>query len=400
MGNLSLPSKRFKEDVLRSNSRVTVVASPRRMMSLAVAVADRPLPDLKLEPLESGVRVPDGVLDECSLLIVEVDPDSAASMERLADIRSRLPDLPLVAAIDGASVSLVRALVKQGISDIVALPFDVEEIVQVTLDTAARRQAAPGQKVRLAPLISVARSIGGCGATTIATELAADLAAHDAGGRGAVIADLDLQYGSVTDFLGAAGRGDLADLLKAEDRLDEELIRSVIAQPRAGVSVVSAPAEIMPLESVDSDQLLKMIRLLRQEFGYVILDYPPDWTSWALSAALASDVILLVVELSVSSLRQARRRLDLFRSVGIESGSIAIVVNRAEKRLFKTIDLKDAADTLGHEILGSVSLEAPLVSTAQDQGQLVSDIRGKSKFCKDIANIGALLRERFQAKDG
>ncbi len=86
MGNLSLPSKRFKEDVLRSNSRVTVVASPRRMMSLAVAVADRPLPDLKLEPLESGVRVPDGVLDECSLLIVEVEGSESEMEDMLQSI--------------------------------------------------------------------------------------------------------------------------------------------------------------------------------------------------------------------------------------------------------------------------------------------------------------------------
>lgn len=400
MGNLSPPSRRFKEDVLSSNSRVSVIASARRMMSLAVEIAAKPFPDLHLEPLECDAPIPEAILDNISLLIIEVDPDNAASMERLAAVRSRLPDLPLVAAIDGANMSLVRALLKQGISDIVALPFDVDEIVQVALDTAARRRSAPNQKQRLAPLISVVRSIGGCGATTIATQLAADLAAHDPAERGTVIADLDLQYGSVTDFLGVTARGDLADLLKADDRLDEELIRSVVTQAGNGISVISAPAEIMPLESVDSDQLLKMIRLLQQEYGHVVLDYPPDWTSWALSAALASDAILLVVELSVASLRQARRRLDLFRSVGIDSRSIEIVVNRVEKRLFKTIDLNDASEALGHQILGSVALDVPLVNAAQNQGQLVSDIRDKSRFCKDIAQIGELLRERLQAKGG
>lgn len=398
MGNLYLPSKRLKDEALRSNSRISVIASARRMMPLAHATATTSLPDLQLEQLDCDARVPETMLVHAALAIIEVDPNNAASMQRLGDIRARLPDLPLVAAIDGASISLVRALVKQGISDIVSLPFDVDEIIQVMLETAAQRQSAPRAAQRLAPLISVVRSIGGCGTTTIATQLAADLATHDPSGRGTVIADLDLQYGSVTDFLGVTARGDLADLLKAEDRLDEDLVRSVVTRASGGISVVSAPAEIMPLESVDSAQLLRIIQLLRQEFGYVVLDFPPDWTSWALSAALASDTILLVVDLSVSSLRQAQRRLDLFRSVGIESQSIEIVVNRVEKRLFRTIDLKDVSETLRHQILGSVSLDSPLVSTAQNQGQLVSDIREKSKFCKDIAQLGALLRERLQAK--
>ena len=399
MGNLQLPTTRFMDTALRSDFRVTVIAAAARVAPLAQAATATPLADLRLVPLDADTRVPETLLADAALLVIEVDLDNAASMRRVGEIRARLPDLPLVAAIDGASVSLVRALVREGVSDVVSLPFDVQEMLQVVLDTAARRQSASGQKQRLAPLISVARSIGGCGATTVATQLAADLAAHDPGGRGTAIADLDLQYGSVTDFLGvSATRGDLADLLKAEDRLDEELIRSVITRASGGISVISAPADIMPLESVDSAQLLRMIQLLRQEFGHVVLDFPPDWTSWALSAALASDAIILVVDLSVASLRQARRRLDLFRSVGVERQAIEIVVNRVEKRLFNTIDLRDVSDTLGHPILGSVSLDAPLVSAAQDQGQLVSDVRDKSKFCRDVAQIGTLLRERLRTR--
>lgn len=409
MGNLYSPSTRHsaghKDDTLRSTSRVSVIASARHVLPMINAAA--PFPDLTIEQLDAGAKVPDAMIEGAALVIIEVDPNDAASMQRLGDIRERRPELPLVAAIDGASVSLVRTLVKQGIADVVALPFDIDEILQVSLDTAARRKLEVRQVQRLAPLVSVVRSIGGCGATTIATQLAAEFAAHDAahgsGGRGAVIADLDLQYGSVTDFLGIQStRGTLADLLKAEDRLDEELIHSVIAKGSgkagAGVSVVSAPDEIMPLESVDPQQLLRLIQLLRQEFGHVVLDFPPDWTNWALSAALASDRIVLVVELTVASLRQARRRLDLFRSVGIEKSAIEIVVNRVEKGLFKTIDLRDASETLGHEILGSVALDAPLVGTAQNQGQLVSDMRAKSKFGKDVAQLAELLRERLQTR--
>ncbi|WP_255326193.1 AAA family ATPase [Sphingobium sp. EM0848] len=384
--------------MLLTNSRILIIASADHIGPLAQADGLGKVRGLHLETLDRDAPVSDALLKSAALVFIEVDPGNAASMHRVSDIRARMPNLPLVAAINGASVSLVRTLVKEGISDVVSLPFDIHEILQVALDTAARQEAATGQSSRLAPMVSVARSIGGCGATSIATQLAAYLSTQDVSGRGAVIADLDLQYGSVADFLGVSARGTLADLLHAEGRLDEELIASIVGRTNSGLSVISAPETIMPLESVDSDQLLKVIRLLRQDFGYVVLDFPPDWTNWALSAALASDVILLVVELSVASLRQAKRRIELFRSIGIESDAIQIVVNRVEKRLFRTIDLNDVSETLGHRTLGSVTLDAPLVSTAQNQGALVSDIRGKSRFCKDIEKIGELLRTGRLAK--
>jgi pilus assembly protein CpaE len=247
-------------------------------------------------------------------------------------------------------------------------------------------------------MVAVARSIGGCGATSFATHLAGDLAAHDASGNGVIIVDLDLQFGSVADYLGIRARGNIADLLGAHERLDEELVRSVTSQTPGGISVIAAPEVIMPLESVDTDDLLRLLKLLRQQYSYVILDLPANWTNWTLSASLTADVIVLVVALNLGSLRQAKRRLELFRSVGIEDGAIEIVVNRVEKRLFRTIDPGDVSQTLGHSVLGTIALDAPTVSAAQNQGVLVGDVQRKSKFVTDMARIGKLLRDLHLAR--
>jgi pilus assembly protein CpaE len=99
----------------------------------------------------------------------------------------------------------------------------------------------------------------------------------------------------------------------------------------------------------------------------------------------------MVVELSIASLKQARRRLDLFNSVGIDPGKVEIVANRIERRLFRTIDLADVANTLGHEVLGSLTLEDPLVSSAQDQGILISQAYRKSRFAADISKLADQL---------
>jgi len=392
MGTLDLLTEHLKDEVLRTKSRVLVIAAERHLAGISADDPGATVPGLRTLALDDDAPVDDAMLADVSLLVIEVAPENRGSMQRIGTIRERHPDLPIVAAISDASVSLVRTLVRQGIADVVALPLDLNEVLQVSLDAVAKHDSAATRSGTLAPMVAVVRSIGGCGATSVATHLAADFAAHDTTGRGAVIADLDIQFGSVAEYLGARANGDLSDLLEAGLRLDEELIRSVTGTIDSGVAVIAAPESIMPLESVDTDQLLKVIQLLRQQFGYVVLDLPANWTNWTLSAALAADAVIMVVELSVASLRQAKRRLELFNSVGIDSQAVEIVVNRVEKRLFKTIDLEDVAHTLSHKVLGSIALEAPLVNAAQNQGRLVSELQRKSAFGRDVAKIGELLR--------
>jgi pilus assembly protein CpaE len=391
VGNLTVTSEHLKDAALRNSSRILVAASAPFVAALSQGGASA-LPGLRVVELAKAAPLGPELLCDVALLVIEVDPADRASLQRVGAIREEHPHLLLVAAIENANVSLVRTLLREGISDVVSLPFELDELLQVTLDAVAKREAGASSEASLAPMIAVVRSIGGCGATSIGSHLAADMALHDPSGRGAVIADLDLQFGCVADYLGVKPNGSLSDLLEAQDRLDEELLRSVAAPACDGVAVIAAPPSIMPLESVDTDQLLKVIQLLRQRYASVVLDLPANWTNWTLSAALAADAVVLVVELSIASLRQAKRRLELFRSVGIEDDAVQIVVNRVEKRLFRTIDLDDVSATLRHPVLGSVALDAPLVSTAQNQGLLVSQVQRKSRFAKDVAELAANLR--------
>lgn len=386
----------LRSTAMRGGVPVPVVAAAAELEPLRAVLEAEPGAAFNLVAAGPSEAVPDQLFAAVPMAVIEVDPEDRGSLRRVTDIRRRHPHLAVVAAIKGGSVAMVRTLVREGISDVVALPFDLSELLQVSMDVLANREADAQVATVLAPMVAVARSIGGCGATSIATHLAADLAEADQSGRGVVIVDLDLQFGSVADYLGVRPKGNVADLLGAPERLDRELITSVLDRTANGVSVIGAPDTIMPLESVETEDLLRLLQLLREQFAYVVLDLPANWTNWTLSAALQADMLLLVVELSVPSLRHAKRRLDLFRSVGIEADHVKIVVNRVEKRLFRTIGLDDVAATLGHAVESSIALEAPVVSAAQNEGQLVGSLKRKSKFVQDVAQLGAALRSQLQ----
>lgn len=384
---------RMCEDVL-------IVASPHHADAIDWASQPSIFPGLSVIACGETDPIPVEALQACSLVVLEIDPASKPSMDRVAAIKQVRPDLAIVAAIPNASVALVRTLVRQGVVDVVSLPFVFDEVFEAAVSALSEHRQEEPKSAALAPLIAVAQSTGGCGATSVATHLAAELGQRSASGRGVAIVDLDLQFGSIADYFGASGRGSVLDLLGAEGRLDEELVRSISRPVDGGVSVFAAPDAIPPLESVDIDQLLKVLTLLRRSYDHVIIDLPANWTNWALSALSAADGIVMVTELSLDSLRQAKRRLDLFDSVGIERARTVLVVNRMQRRLFKTIDVDDINTTLVREVLGNVALDEPTVSSAQQQGLLVHAVQRKSRFVADVARIAETLAQRWPAGSG
>src|SRR3546814_6087201 len=63
--------------------------------------------------------------------------------------------------------------------------------------------------------------------------------------------------------------------------------------------------------SVSAEQMSDILDLARQEFSNVLVDLPGSWTNWSLSLVARADAVCLITEMSIPSLRQARRQLDM-----------------------------------------------------------------------------------------
>lgn len=384
-----------KEFSVRACADMLVVAGPESLTALTGNDPAERLPGLTTHACASDAPVPDDLIAAAKVLVIEVDPDLPQSIDRLHSIGRRYPQLPKIAALRNASVGLVRTLVREGVADVVTLPFQLTELLEVSANALAQLQSKADAGARLAPLIAVIGAAGGSGATSLATHLVSDLATRLGTGREVAIVDLDLQFGAVADYLGSTGSGSVADLLQAGARLDPELVRSVGKVTDGGIAVFSAPPEIMPIEAVDVDQVLGMLGTMRRLYAGVVVDLPGNWTNWALSVLSAADQIVMVTELSVTSLRQAKRRLQLFDSVGIDPARVVVLVNRVEKRIFRSIDLSDVSDTLKREVIGGLTLEEPALNSVQNQGLLIHQVHRKSKYHADVDGLAEQLIARL-----
>lgn len=391
MGNYSTTFQIGDSMAVSVPADVYVVANPSEIDRLRAGSSMRRLAEFQSVALAASEPIPADVIAKAFLLVIEVDPSDRVSMRRIAQVRNARPGLPLVVALHDANVSAVRTLVRQGVNDVATIPFDLEELSSQLLDLAAQVRNDATAQLPLSPLVSVVRSTGGSGATTVVTHLAAALATHSGRPNGACLIDLDIQFGNVGASLGKSAKTTVIDLLDAGDRLDAEFFASAAVDSGRGFDIVVAPKPITPLENVDVDQLIHLLSIARRAYGSVLVDLPANWTNWTLSTALASTDLVLVTDLTIPGLRQAKRRLELFDAVGVPRELVRIVVNRVEKRLFKTIGVDEVRQTLGHPVYATLAAEPGTLPGAQDQGLLSWEANRKSKFASDVSALADQL---------
>jgi pilus assembly protein CpaE len=190
----------------------------------------------------------------------------------------------------------------------------------------------------------------------------------------------------------------LRDLLEAGARGDAAMLRTTAARHSSGLDVFAAPTDMMPLEAVNGDEICDLIDIAADEYDTVFVDLPGNWTNWSLSVVARSDLVLLVTELSIASLRQGRRVLDLIREQDLSEAKVQIVMNRVERKLFGSINLRDAATALRRPVSFTVTNDFWLMSTALDQGVMLAEVKAKNRIGRDletlIQGIDTVLAER------
>jgi pilus assembly protein CpaE len=273
---------------------------------------------------------------------------------------------------------------------VVRLPLSFEDVANslAPLTEQLRQQARAA--TANGKVVSIIKSDGGVGATALLTQLAIRFAEKEAAqNREVCLIDLDLQFGDVAFQLGMQPKLSVADLLDAGARLDGDLLRATTSDHASGLKVIAAPKDMMPLEGISNEHVLRIVELATREFGTVFVDLPTNWTNWGLSLVARSDLVILVTELTVAGLHRARRQLNLIQSQDLGDLDVRVVVNRFEKSLARTISLADASNALGRDVSYTIANDFALVRMAIDRGVPIDELKRKSAVGKDLDTLNA-----------
>lgn len=325
------------------------------------------------------------------VLLLDIDPRNSAEVELLrALVQSRLPEVPIVATAAGATLEDVRTLMRMGVVDVVPQPVQRSDLM-AAIEYAARARRTPAHDPK-GRVFSFLKGGGGVGATTIAVQAGCSLA-FALGKKGATVCllDFDVQSGTVALYLDLNDRVGLANLAESPERLDIDLLEGIMARHSSGLAVLAAPHEVIPLELLTPELVDHILEVMRRHFDFVLVDLPSSWTTWSCEALRKSDQVLLVTQMTVPGIRQARRQLDTLKIENLEDLDVKVVLNRFEKRWGNTIKIKEVEQALGRKIDFFVANDYSTVSEALDQGLALSEVRKRSKATKSILKMADAL---------
>lgn len=339
--------------------------------------------------LLKDVRPDVEILRSMDILILDVnakDPDEIQLLDAI--VNKRFPDIPVIGTAADATVQDVRQLMRLGVVDFIPQPFTRADILAAINLAAARREKAAGPGPAKGRVVSFLKGGGGMGASTLAVQGGCLLTSGAKGEERKVgLFDMDLQSGTASLYLDLNNRVGMGDLIDAAERLDTSLLDAVLQTHGSGLRVAGAPQEVIPLDSMTPEFVNAMIDLARDELDVVLLDLPPVWTEGTYSALHRSDAILLVTQLSVAGVRQARHQLDTLRQQGLADSEVRIVLNRYERGWGKSVQIKEVEKALGRAVDYTVPNDFKLMSEALNQGVALGTLKARSKLGRSIQDM-------------
>jgi pilus assembly protein CpaE len=281
---------------------------------------------------------------------------------------------------------------RSSIADVLPIPFSREELAQA-LETGRDRLGqlrTGGGPARSGNVIAFQGVLGGIGTTMLTTQLAQIWATE----KKVLLIDLDLQRGNAALYMNLKPRLSIADLIEADDRLDAEFLKMVLERHQSGASVISSPNDMTAMDVVTPEFIDRLLDVATQNFDLVLLDLPGIWMDWTAMAIQKADMLLLVTQMTVSGVQQARRQLDVAEANGL-GDRVRVVMNRMIPGLFGKYDLNEAEAALRSRVHFGLANDFPTVSAAQDEGRSLGQIKMKSRIEKDLRAIAAQLGDEL-----
>lgn len=268
---------------------------------------------------------------EADVVVVACHGTSERALVFIDSMAKQHPGRPVVALVDGAADSFVRAAFVAGADDVVALPAS-DDVVKFALEKAlARRAGATGSSVSAnARMVVVLGTKGGTGKTLTSVNLAVALAEE---GKRVALVDLDLQFGDLGLALGLRPDRTLYDLARSGGSLDAAKLDVYLAVHSSGVRVLMAPTRPDQASEIAPSLLRDVYGVLCATNDFVIVDTPPGFTPEVIGAIDRSTHICAVAMLDALSLKNTKLGLETLDLMGYDSQRVSLVLNRADTKV-------------------------------------------------------------------
>lgn len=316
------------------------------------------------------------------LAILNLDADPERGIPLIAELQRAAPGAAILPASRHRDGDIILRAIRAGAREFLTLPADPEELLG-SIDRLVR-PSLEGPSRLGGRVISFVGASGGVGCSSLAVHLATLLAAEQ--GRSVALADFDLLLGTVDACLDIVPDYTLLEVAQNADRLDLTLLKRSLTRHGSGLYVLPRPIALEDAAKIDPEALRRVVGLLKAAFGVVLIDASKGLQASDLVAFEMSDLIILVVQLELTCLRNTSRLLQLFRQFDGLIDRVRVVVNRAGFRHCE-ISPKKAEETLNLPISWEVVNASREFTTARARGVPLDVVAPKSPALRTLREM-------------
>jgi pilus assembly protein CpaE len=329
------------------------------------------------------------------------------AMDEVRTLHNEDPSLIVMLVAEEVTSDLLRQAMRSGVSDVIETPLDeqkVEEAIERFAHDVLKRpkSASAGSVAPAAPeadekgrVVTVWSAKGGSGTTVVSTNLA--LLLNRIPDKKVVLVDADLQFGDVCLVLQLEPKFTMVNAAHELHHLDSELLESLLTEHPSGLKVLAAPLEPAFADDITTAGLMHMIEILQDNYDYIIVDTASMLDELILSLVEKSDQVLMVVDMDLPSVKNAKLALDTLRLLKFSTGGVSLVMNRSNSR--SRLDNKEIEAALKISIDAAVPSDA-LVAASVNEGRPVVESEPKSKVAKGLEGVAALIADNIPDSSG
>lgn len=298
------------------------------------------------------------------------------------------------------TTELMRAAMRAGVCDVVAMTDSAAEISRAILDAyqGARRRAdaiiseiPPAAPESRGQVVSVFSTKGGVGKTVLATNLGVALA--KVLGLKTALVDLDLQFGDVGIMLGITPERTITDVASSIERLDVDLLRGHMTTHESGLDVLLAPVRPEDAETVTTGRIGRILSLLSEMYDVVVIDTAATFDEVVLTAIDRSNAIYAVTMMDVASIKNMRISRQKLTQLGYDDELMRVVLNRADSKVW--LQPQEVERAVGSEIFAKIPSDR-MVPRSVNKGMPVVLDEPRSDVAKAMVGIARTIAASAQ----
>jgi pilus assembly protein CpaE len=285
-------------------------------------------------------------------------------------IRARLPQAAIFAVSSQTQSNAILEAMRCGCNEYLTKPIDREQLTTAVLRIGANRKERQDQT--RGQVLAFMGAKGGCGVTTLATQMGALLAKSLS--RSTLLVDLHPDFGDAALYLKLTKTHyHFFELLENTDRLDADFLESFLVRHSSGLELIPAPeGSVATRDDLPAGALNNTLEFLRGRYEFILVDLPPSLNDENLKVIRDCDHLYLVTVAEVSAVRNIVRQFEYFAQKEISRDKVRVVVNRHHKN--NVVTDAQIEKTIEQRIFWRIPNHYPQVVKAIHEGDPIAQL--------------------------